>query len=285
MPPPGEHESSTSLLAGAAAERIPSEVLRLMQRTGPQRMDDAVTDPDMLRGGDLPLPSRVRWIYYEKPVRHYLSGLGCAAQDLDDLTHEILIRLQSVIVDKYDPARPFRPYFKAAIRNCYFKHLRRRNRDAARLDAEPEAPAADEPGEALLQVLPEYARDVYERFTESAEPHLLPGVRMLHGWIILGAKQESLAHAWGLTTRQVRTHIARAADALANWMQARINSDDLDDLVRLAHLQGVSVDLGLANVRGLFSHLSKRKRIRVLLILAIIYKKMNPGTDGASGDR
>jgi RNA polymerase sigma factor (sigma-70 family) len=274
-------DSSPDTETGAALmERVSTEVLR--QRGVPLRMDDAATNKGILLPRRPEAGSRAKWLYYEHPVRNYLKGLGCPEQDIDDLTHEVLIRLNGCIVDKYDPSRPFRPYFKAAIRNCYFKHLRARSRAANAAEEEAEAPNEPESGSLLLQALPEYARQVYECFTESVDPQLAPGVRMLHSWIILGAKQEQLAQAWRMTARQVRTHIARAADALADWMQLKINPEDLEDLEILAHTQGVRCELGLANVRGLFSHLSKRKRLRVLLILAIIYRKMTSAPPGSS---
>ena len=56
-------------------------------------------------------------------------------------------------------------------------------------------------------------------------------------------------------------------------MQLRINQEDLDELAGLAKTKGLSFELDVGGIRGLFSHMSKRKRVRTLLILAIIYRQ------------
>ncbi len=239
----------------------------------PMNLDDASTRSSILRDreGRRPLST---WLYYQMPVQNYLRGLGCREQDIEDLCHEILIKLQTYIVLNYDPARPFRPYFKAAIRNFYFNHLRANA--GVTLQPEPDAEdLAPTPVEAdsVASGLVDYARHVYDLFAADAGQKLAVGIRMLHAWIIDGAKQEELATAYELTDRQVRNHLAGAADALAEWMQLRINQEDLDELAGLAKTKGLSFELDVGGIRGLFSHMSKRKRVRTLLILAIIYRQ------------
>ncbi len=95
-----------------------------------------------------------------------------------------------------------------------------------------------------------------------------------------GLKQEQLATRWKLTDRQVRTHIGRAADELARWMQERLHADDLAALATLAKDKGVVLDLEMADIRGLFSHLSRQKRLRALLILSLIYKRESGSAAG-----
>jgi DNA-directed RNA polymerase specialized sigma24 family protein len=237
-------------------------------------MSEASTHSSMLRdrrrSGDA-------WLYYRRPVEQYLRGLGCAEQDIEDLTHEILIRLQTVVLLNYDPKQSFRPYLKATIRNCYFSHLRSGARATALVD-EPAARATDEssppptrdeaePGEILL----DYARQVYDQF--AADAGRSPGIRMLHAWMLSGDKQERLAAAWKLSDRQVRAHMARAADDLSAWMRARLNPDDLAELVALARRKGVHIDLKPGTIRGLFNHLSKQKRLQALLVLSLIHQR------------
>jgi DNA-directed RNA polymerase specialized sigma24 family protein len=240
----------------------------------PQRMSEASTHSSMLRGRR----SGEAWLYYRRPVEQYLRGLGCAEQDREDLTHEILIRLQTFVLLHYDPAQPFRPYLKATIRNFYFGHLRSRPRATA-LAEEPaarppddasEVPPSDDgldPNEALL----EYARQMYDQFAAEAGPR--PGIRMLHAWMLGGDKQDRLAAAWKMSARQVRAHLASAADELAAWMRSRLNPDDLAQLVALARRKGVNIDLKPGTIRGLFNHLSKQKRLQALLVLSLIHQR------------
>jgi len=228
----------------------------------PEHMDEASTFSSLLRGGE-------GWLYYRQPVQNYLRGLGCQDQDVEDLCHEILIKLQTYIVLNYDPTRSFRPYFKAAIRNFYFNHLRtigvgtRETPDLAQ-DAPPEDPLTDG--------LADYARQVYEIFARDADPQIAKGIDMLHAWIIDDVRQDELARQAKLTPRQVRNHIGQAADALALWMGDRVNADDIADLAAQARRQGLAFDLGPTGLRGLFSHASREKRVRTLLILALIYR-------------
>jgi RNA polymerase sigma factor (sigma-70 family) len=232
----------------------------------PRDMQEASTHSSLMR----PHAEAARWLYYQTPVRNYLVGLKCPEQDLDDLTHEVLIKLQTHIVTRYDASRPFRPYFKAAIRNLYFNHLRNRTKaaDAAREADERRSHPHDD---SLMDALRDYAKQVYEMFSADAPEKLKPSVQMLHAWFIDGLKQEEVAKRWGMTGRQVRTHLDRAADHLANWMQRRINAEDLQALADAA--ESAADELPPCSLRDLFSHVSQRKRKRVLLILSTIYRK------------
>ncbi len=241
----------------------------------PERMDDASTS--RLALGALATGDASAWLYYYRPVANYLRGLGCAAQDVDDLTHELLIKLRTSIGRGYDPERPFRPYLKIAIRNHYFQHLRERSprsdpnakvlAEQFANEADP-APAAD----ALMLGLLDYAREVYDRFAREAEPRLAHSVAMLHAWLIDDRTQEQLSEHFKVSPRQIRTHLNRAADAIAVWMQSRINAEDFADLDAAARAGGASLDLQPDGLRELFSHLSKAKRVRVLLILMLLHR-------------
>jgi DNA-directed RNA polymerase specialized sigma24 family protein len=251
----------------------------------PQVMDDASTHGPML-SSQSPVDASSRWIYYQQPVRNYLKGLGCSPQDLDDLTHDSLIKLQTSIILNYDPQRPFRPYFKAVIRHVLFDRLRSLAPGRAAVGT---APRADEESHVLVDGLLEYARQIYEHFALDAPPTVAAGVGMLHAWLIQDLGQDELAGRWSLSARQIRTQIGRAADALSAWMQDRIHPRDLVSLATIANRQGIDLDLGMADIRGLFTHISKRKRIRALMILALIYRKSGPlhandePPDGTSG--
>jgi DNA-directed RNA polymerase specialized sigma24 family protein len=247
----------------------------------PDRMDSAVT-----RGSTLKLDreawARSRWLYYQNPIRNYLKGLGCPEEDLDDLVHDLLIRLQTYIILRYDPSRPFRPYLKKAIRSFYFNHLQERRRPNIPVRREPTD--GPEPSELLNAGLVEYARKVYECFAVAAEPHLLTGIGMLADAVIRGARQEELARRHGISERQVRSHLMRAADALTTWMEQRIHREDLAALADRARRIGVRTDLHIDSIRGLFSYLSREKRTRALLALALIHRNTTePAETGAAG--
>ena len=235
----------------------------------PERMDSAVTHGSTINH-DREAWVRSRWLYYEQPIRNYLKGLGCAEEDLDDLVHDLLIRLQTYIVLRYDPSRPFRPYLKKAIRSFYFNHLQERRRPGG--GAVPEVEDRSDPVDLLNAGLVEYARKVYECFAVDADPRLRPGIGMLADAVIRGMRQEDLALAHGISERQVRSHLMRAADALTAWMEARVHREDLDALAVRARRLGVKADLQIDSIRGLFSYLSREKRTRALLALALIHR-------------
>jgi hypothetical protein len=96
------------------------------------------------------------------------------------------------------------------------------------------------------------ANRAYRRFVSDLDSQFAVSVAMLRSWLIDGRSQESLAEAWQLTDRQVRTHLVRAADALATWLASRLKSGD-----------------PLQSIRSLFSHLSSDKRRRALRLLAM----------------
>jgi DNA-directed RNA polymerase specialized sigma24 family protein len=235
----------------------------------PERMDNAVTHGSTLKQ-DPAAWARSRWLYYQNPIRNYLKGLGCPPEDLDDLLHDLLIRLQTYIILHYDPARPFRPYLKKAIRSFYFNHLQERRRP--HLPPRAVVPEGPDPVELLNAGLVEYARKVYECFAVAAEPALQPGIAMLAEAVIRGARQEELAQAHGISGRQVRSHLMRAADALTAWMEERIHREDLIALAERARRMGVKADLQIGSIRSLFSYLSREKRTRALLALALIHR-------------
>jgi DNA-directed RNA polymerase specialized sigma24 family protein len=244
----------------------------------PQNMSEASTHSSMLR--DRNRQTNSTWLYYQGPVQTYLRGLGCPDQDIDDLTHEILIRLQTYVLLHYNPSQPFRPYLKTTIRNFYFSHLRSRPPTGAMIqdpactpvdESTIVPPAADlpDPSETLIA----YARQMFDQFASDADEKSRPGVEMLRSWMMSGAKQDQLAAEWKLSDRQVRVHMSRAADGLTEWMQSRLNPEDLAELVALAQRKGLNIALDVGTIRGLFNHLSKQKRMQVLLVLSLIHKQ------------
>lgn len=242
----------------------------------PDHMDNAVTHGSTLKL-DREAWARSRWLYYQQPIRNYLKGLGCAEEDLDDLVHDLLIRLQTYIILRYDPSRPFRPYLKKAIRSFYFNHLAERRKPGT--PGRPEASDGPEPMELLNAGLVEYARKVYECFAVAAEPRLLTSIGMLADAVIRGTRQEQLALTHGISERQVRSHLMRAADALTAWMEERIHREDLAALADRAQRLGVKTDLHIDSIRGLFSYLSREKRTRALLALALIHRNQTDLVD------
>jgi DNA-directed RNA polymerase specialized sigma24 family protein len=262
MPPHGDWNDQAAL-----GENQGASVMQL-----PERMENAITNGSTIRQ-DRTAWAKSRWLYYENPIRNYLKGLGCPAEELDDLVHDLLIRLQTYIILHYDPARPFRPYLKKAIRSFYFNYLKA-NKQGPPVAKVPVAHVED-PTELLNAGLVEYARKVYECFAATAEPRLQVSIKMLAEAVIYGARQEQLAANYGISERQIRSHMMRAADALATWMDARIHREDLEALAERAQRLGVKVNLHISTIRGLFSYLSREKRTRALLALTLIYQQ-NP---------
>jgi DNA-directed RNA polymerase specialized sigma24 family protein len=237
----------------------------------PETMEEASTQSSMLREAANRHGPR-SWTYYEKPVRNYLRSLGCRDQDLGDLTNDILIRLQTHLLTNYDASRPFRPYFKMAVRNFYFSHRRETVMDRRMLASDELEQVSDKSTDLPLSGLLEYAEQAYDVFAADASVELAAGIQLLQQWLISGKTQDMLAAFAGVTQRQVRTRIGRAADALAEWMSSRIHNEDLEELVHFAKTSGIEIDLELSAIRSLFTHLSKQKRIRTLLLLSLIYR-------------
>jgi DNA-directed RNA polymerase specialized sigma24 family protein len=234
-------------------------------RQWPQSMAEASTHSSVLRDR-----STAPWLYYEMPVRRYLLGLGCGRDAVDDLTHDLLIRLQTYILLNYDGVRPFRPYLKTAIRNFYFSHCGRDHTPAAIDPAD--LPVDGDSDDGDLDALQDYARHVYQLFVREVEPRMKPAAELLHRSIIDDVAQEVLARELKVSDRRVRTRIAEAADLLSRWIDRRINRADRATLVRLARLSGVPLPSVERGLRGLFTHPSRDKRLHVLMILAYIYR-------------
>lgn len=233
----------------------------------PTCMADATTRSSLME----PHQDEARWLYYRGPVQDCLRRMGCPAQDLEDLTHDLLIRLQTNILLGYDRSRPFRPYLRQAVRNWYLGRLRRR-KDVERpvplpdLDDEP---AAGEQEDGLV----DYARQGYHIFALEADESMKMGIAMLEAWIIDDVDQATLARHWKLTDRQVRTWLARTADRLATWMHGHLHPQDLATLVERAGRHGRPVKPDPRSLRQLFSHLSQQKRANALLILSHIMRR------------
>lgn len=233
----------------------------------PTCMADATTRSSLMESHQ----DEARWVYYRGPVQDCLRRMGCPAQDLDDLTHDLLIRLQTNILLGYDRRRPFRPYLRQAIRNWYLGRLRRRK------DVERQVPLPDLDGELatgeLEEGLVDYARQGYHIFALEADESMRMGIAMLEAWIIDDVDQLTLAKHWKLTDRQVRTWLARTAERLAAWMHGHLHPQDLTTLVARADRQGRPVALNPQGLRQLFSHLSQQKRANALLILSLIVRR------------
>jgi DNA-directed RNA polymerase specialized sigma24 family protein len=223
------------------------------------------------------LVEQSRWEYYLQPITNYLRVLGCPAQDVDDLTHDILIKLKRIML-LYDRSKgPFRPYLKRSIDNLYISHRRRRKPDAVENLPEPSDRLQEGPdaGAALGDMaLVDYLRKIYRCFASDAKPHLQSGVQMLHERLIEERGLEDIAAAWGLSSRRIREYINGAADELTTWVQSKVTQEDLDELESLAQRHALDVTLDLDDLRTLFTHLSRQKIEKIrLLLLAVIYRK------------
>jgi DNA-directed RNA polymerase specialized sigma24 family protein len=217
-----------------------------------------------------------RWEYYLQPIANYLRLLGCPAQDVEDITHEALIKLKRIML-LYDRSKgPFRPYLKRSIDNLYVSHRRRRSPEAVECLPEPAGRAQDGPdaGETLEDLaLVDYLRKIYRCFATDARTELQSGVQMLHERLIDGRSLEEIATAWNLSSRRIRDYINAAADELTTWVQSKVTQEDLDELECLASRHRLAVALDLDDLRTLFTHLSRQKIEKIRLLLAVIYRK------------
>jgi DNA-directed RNA polymerase specialized sigma24 family protein len=225
------------------------------------------------------------WLYYEKPVRSYLKRLGCPKQDLDDLTNDILIKLYNYILIHYDPAKRFRPYFKTAIKHAYFSFLKRKNKGESEVNEDTERYYADDADDAdgedgiFEDGLKDYARHIYDFYSQDIPEKLKIDTQMLHNWIIDGIPQSQLSKQWKMTDRSIRSCINRAADHFSGWLHKRVNPSDISELTGMAKKYGCDLDKNAWDFRTLFRHASKRKRLNALLILSFVYSKMRNDPD------
>jgi DNA-directed RNA polymerase specialized sigma24 family protein len=225
--------------------------------------------------------NELAWLYYEKPVRSYLKRLGCPKQDLDDLTNDILIKLYCYILIHYDPAKRFRPYFKTAIKHAYFSFLKRNSKGDSEVREVTERYGAnasdedeDEENGIFEDGLKDYARHIYDFYSQDIPENLKIGTQMLHNWIIDGIAQNQLSKQWQMTDRNIRSCINRAADHFSKWLHRRVNPSDISELTGMAKKYGCELDKSAWDFRTLFRHASKRKRFNALLILSFVYSKM-----------
>ncbi len=247
----------------------------------PDSLTQAETDSRVLAATgarDQPLASK--WLYYQRPVRDYLRRLGCAPEQLDDLAQEALIQLAARVIPRYDPQRgAFRPYLKQALRNLLRDRLRADGREThARQQLARERRSADAPhgssepnGMALLEAR---AREMFELFLDAEPAECQRDAQILEKWVVDRLGQDAIAEHFGLrSSRQVRTLVKRAAARFAVWMEARLHPDDLASLLGAAPAGGV---------RGLFSHLSRKKRLTVLALLERIGARAADGDAGVT---
>ena len=217
-----------------------------------------------------------RWEYYFQPIANYLRVLKCPEQDVDDLTHEVLLKLKRIML-LYDRSKgPFRPYLKRSIDNLYVSHHRRRSPDTMEVLPEPVGRVQEGPdAESTLgdMALVDYLRKIYRCFAADSQPHLQNGVQMLHERLIDERSLEQIATGWNLSSRRVRDYINAAADALTAWVQSKVTQEDLEELEDLARRHGLPVALNLDDLRSLFTHLSQQKIEKIRLLLGVIYRK------------
>lgn len=243
----------------------------------PKFMGEASTLSWMLKAPRTARRKRIASFYYEKPVRSYLVRLGCPKDDLDELTNDILLKLHTYILIHYNPSRRFRPYFKTAIKNAYFNYVKRKAKPDAELHENIEVLEQDEDedeDDIFLEGLKDYARHIYEFYIKDIPERLKMGAQMLHNWIIDGLSQSELSRQWKLSDRSIRTCINQTADHFSDWLHQRINPQDISKLTTMAARYGCTIDQGVWNIRTLFRHASRQKRMNTLLILSFIYKKM-----------
>lgn len=201
----------------------------------PTSFASAETRADVLtptRPGD-PEGAR-KMVYYRQPVVKFLRSLGCPADELEDLTHDILIRLTQGIAPAYQGRGPFRDYFKQSIRNAWrdLHRARRRRpegRDPAILDQLSSARDSSRPLEGAL------ARgcDVLRAYYRQAQGREADGAELLLKVVLEGARQRALAAELGLSERRVRARYKKAGRAFLSWLRQRFPATEPDELAGL----------------------------------------------------
>ena len=260
---------SQSLATPVVGTAIPSKRDPLTAIAPPTYMKDATTRWSVLL-------EQNRWEYYFQPIANYLRVLKCPEQDVDDLTHEVLLKLKRIML-LYDRSKgPFRPYLKRSIDNLYVSHHRRRSPDTMEILPEPVGRVQEGPdAESTLgdMALVDYLRKIYRCFAADSQAHLQNGVQMLHERLIDERSLEEIATGWNLSSRRVRDYINAAADELTAWVQSKVTQEDLAELENLARRHGVAMELDLDDLRSLFTHLSQQKIEKIRLLLGVIYRK------------
>lgn len=260
---------SQSLVAPTTSIAVSSKRSELTAIAPPTYMKDATTRWSVLL-------EQNRWEYYFQPIANYLRVLKCPEQDVDDLTHEVLLKLKRIML-LYDRSKgPFRPYLKRSIDNLYVSHRRRRSPDTMEVLPEPVGRVQEGPdAESALgdMALVDYLRKIYRCFAADSQPHLQNGVQMLHERLIDERSLEEIAAGWNLSSRRVRDYINAAADELTAWVQSKVTQEDLAELEHLARRHGLPVALNLDDLRSLFTHLSQQKIEKIRLLLGVIYRK------------
>lgn len=247
----------------------PAVAIPLRPVPAPTYMKDATTRWSVLL-------EQSRWEYYLQPIANYLRMLKCPEQDVEDFTHEVLLKLKRIML-LYDRSKgPFRPYLKRSIDNLYVSHRRRRSPATMEILPEPVGCAQEGPDAAAAlgdMALVDYLRKIYRCFAADAQPHLQTGVQMLHERLLDERGLEEIAAGWRLSSRRVRDYINAAADALTTWVQSKVTQEDLAELEDLSRRHGLAVALDLDDLRSLFTHLSQQKIEKIRLLLAVIYRK------------
>ncbi len=180
-----------------------------------------------------------KFVRYRPTIAIILRSKQIPRDDVDDLTSELLIKLNTSVIERYDPQRGrFRSYFRRVIDNHVLDYYRRRQRDHALRERwqesrrEPASQGADE-----LELLIARGSELFQEFlaSEPVERQRQRNAEALYKWVVEGDRQRALAAYFCVSERQVRKLLTRAVERFAAWVEACFHPEDYEALRRHGH--------------------------------------------------
>lgn len=191
-----------------------------MAEDPPRDFSEAPTRAEVLASTRAGSPEATRkMLYYQQPVRAFLASIGCPPSELDDLSQDLLLRLQERIAPAFPGTGSFRAYFKQAIRNRLRDVLRRRQREP-RSPRSPDELAA-KTGPDLEAALARGCGVLRRHFEDSEEP---AGAELLVKALLEGRPLKALAAELGLSPRGLRGRWKKGARCFDRWAEGRLGS-------------------------------------------------------------
>ncbi len=178
-----------------------------------------------------------KYVRYRPTIAIVLRKKGIPHDDVDDLTSELLIKLNTSVIEKYKPALGrFRSYFRRVIDNhCldYYRQRQREHRLRERLEAEARSGPAEE-AEDELELLIARGSELFQQFLvdQPVARQQQRNAEALYKWVVEGQRQRELADYFCVSDRQVRKILGRAVEAFAAWVRNRFHPEDYAALER-----------------------------------------------------
>lgn len=176
---------------------------------------DVAIDEDvelLRRAQDEPAGEAFRALYerHAPSVLAFLVGLTGDRALADDLLQESFFRVHQHL-DRFDPARAFRPWLLQIARNAALNALRSKKRVA---EGAERAASDRVPWQAATAEARAVTRAALDAIDDDERALLL----QRHG---LGLSLEAMAGSWGCTDRTIRNRLRAAADSLLRALLAQ----------------------------------------------------------------